>query len=122
MKLRIKGNSIRMRLTRSEVERFGKEGYLEDRTEFVYSAFRYALKAKEGISGLEADFSLGKITMYVPAGLPAEWAANDKVGYSNEMETGDGRHLSLLLEKDFKCIESSGEDQSDNYENPKAAC
>jgi len=39
------------------------------------------------------------------------------------MDIGDDKHLYLLLEKDFKCIDAPAhEDQSDNFENPHKHC
>ena len=46
MKIRIKGNSVRVRLTRSEVDHFAETGYLEESTEFGNSHFLYALQSK----------------------------------------------------------------------------
>lgn len=123
MKIRIKGNSVRIRLTRPEVDKLAGEGYLEELTEFGSNAFKYALQAKEGIQDLEAGFDNGTITMYVPASIAAQWAANETVGYSNNMDIGNSRQLFLLLEKDFKCIDAPAyEDQSDNYEHPTQSC
>jgi hypothetical protein len=123
MKIRIKGNSIRMRLTRSEVESFGKEGYLEERTEFGDKIFIYALAVKTSGNELSATFAGEKITMYVPVQMVSEWTTTDKVGYDNVMAVGDGKSLSLLLEKDFKCIDDNVlENQDDNYENPLTIC
>ncbi len=123
MKIRIKGNSIRIRLTRPELDRFAETGYLEEVTEFGANSFVYALQSMDGIPGLEADFEDNKMTMYVPSNIPAAWAKNETVGYENNMEIGDGRHLFLLLEKDFKCIDAPAhEDQSDNFENPHKVC
>ena len=123
MKIRIKGNSIRIRLTRPEVDEFAQDGYLEEMTEFGNSTLLYVLQSMEGIPGLDADFEDGKITMYVPANIPAEWAKNETVGYENNLDMGNGRSLYLLLEKDFKCIDAPPhEDQSDNFENPNKVC
>ncbi len=123
MKLRIKGNSLRIRLTRSEVDRFCAEGYLEEKTEFGNSSFVYALQSIEGIPNLTADLSEGKITMYVPTEIQNVWADNETVGYENNMDLGDDSKLYLLLEKDFKCIDAPvHEDQSDNFEHPKEVC
>lgn len=124
MKIRIKGNSIRIRLSRTEVDTLGKEGYLEELTEFGGNvAFRYALHSREGISSLAAGFADATMSMYVPADMVAEWVSTEKVGYSHNMDIGDGKQLFLLLEKDFKCIDSSvEEDQSDNYDNPLHVC
>jgi hypothetical protein len=123
MKLRIKGNSIRIRLSRSEVDSFATGGYLEEKTEFGNSELIYALQAKDGIPMLEAGFSGNKITLYVSSAIPAQWAANEVVGYDYYMDTGNNRQLYLLLEKDFKCIDAqTNEDQSDNFENPRKVC
>jgi uncharacterized protein DUF7009 len=120
MKIRIKGNSLRIRLTRPEVDFFGTGGYLEEKTNFGKTALTYALKSKTGITELSADFSDNKITMFIPEQFAKKWITTEKVGYENEMEIGDGKKLFLLLEKDFKCLDNTTEDQSDNYENPLA--
>lgn len=122
MKLRIKGDSLRVRLSRSEVDSLAQSGTLEDSTRFVSSTLKYTLTSKEGISDLEADFNLGEITLYVPSAIATAWPGNDVISYKAEMPLPGGNKLALLLEKDFKCIDNTEEDQSDNYENPNAAC
>jgi hypothetical protein len=120
MKIRIKGNSLRFRLTKPEVGFFGNEGYLEEKISFGKAVLTYALKSKSGIKELSAEFSDNKITMFIPEHLAKEWTSTEKVGYDGEMEIGEGKKLFLLLEKDFKCLDNITEDQSDNYENPLA--
>ena len=124
MKIRIKGNSIRMRLSRSEVDQFGKEGYLEERTEFGGGiAMTYALARHHTHAAITADFTHNKITMLVPGSVADEWTTTDVVGFSENMDIGDDKQLFLLLEKDFKCIDNTAmEDQSDNYDNPLHTC
>jgi hypothetical protein len=123
MKIRIKGDSIRIRLTRSEVAHFGKEGYLEESTDFGTVAFVYALQRIAEGDALSAAFDHGKITMYVPDAIAHEWTTTDKVGFENNMDTGHDKHLFLLIEKDFKCIDApANEDQSDNFEHPTMSC
>lgn len=112
-----------MRLSRSEVERFGKEGYLEEQTMFVNGAFTYALAQKENGDELTAGIDGQKVTMYVPEKLTKEWSGTDMVGLNANMPLPTGEHLFLLLEKDFKCIDAAvNEDQSDNYDNPLMSC
>ena len=124
MKIRIKGNSIRIRLSRTEVDTLGKEGYLEELTEFGGNvAFKYALHSKDYAATLSAGFEGNTMSMYMPAEMVAEWVSTEKVGYSHNMDIGDNKQLFLLLEKDFKCIDNSvEEDQSDNYDNPLHVC
>jgi hypothetical protein len=121
MKIRIKGNSVRFRLTKTEVETFGKTGSIAEVTHFESKAFTYALVAKSGITELEADFVDSAITIYFPKSEQESWVTNQKVGYSNSADWNDPRALSLLVEKDFTCLDNTIEDQSDNYPNPKLA-
>jgi hypothetical protein len=117
MKLRIKGNSIRFRLTKTEVEYFGKENHLEEKTEFGNDTFTYSLETVDG-EELSAGFSNNTISLFIPQQLANEWTTTEKVGIESEMEIGHGKKLFLLLEKDYKCLDAVAEDQGDNYENP----
>ncbi|GLU42739.1 DUF7009 family protein [Allomuricauda sp. NBRC 101325] len=119
MKIRIKGDSIRFRLTKTEVEIFCSTGVFSETTHFGTSEFNYKLQAKEGITAMEADFSNNTITLFLPDEERSSWATSDRVGYQNEMSLENGKELSLLLEKDFACLDNTTEDQSDNYPNPK---
>ncbi len=123
MKLRIRGNSIRLRLTRTEIANFGKGGFLEEKTDFGNGTLlRYRLQKKSGIETLEADFSDNRITVYVPESIAAEWTGTDTVGFENKWLTPGGHSLFLLIEKDFACLDHTTEDQSDNYPNPNKVC
>ncbi len=123
MKLRIKNNSIRIRLTRPEVEIFGKEKYLEEHTEFGNAIFTYAIRSDSNSTEITADLSNNKITMHIPAAIMEEFVSADTVGFQHDMPLENGKKLFLLLEKDFKCIDQEvEEDQSDNYENPAVIC
>lgn len=119
MKIRIKGNSIRYRLTKPEVETFCKTGYFEDSTDFGNIKFTYALQAKEGIDMLDASFQENTIILYVDKRKSEGWYLTNQVGFSHISKKENGTELSLLLEKDFVCMDETIEDQSDNYPNPK---
>jgi len=122
LKIRIRDNSIRFRLTKSEVDAFEKEGHLESKTEFGFAEFVYAIQILDGIDSLAATYIGNKLTLFMPSIMQKEWISTDKVGYDAVMNTGPGKTLSLLVEKDWACIDKSDEDQSDNFENPNAAC
>jgi hypothetical protein len=112
MKIRIKGNSLRYRLTRSEVERFAAEGYIKEETNFGTTKLTYVLQ-KSFTGNLQAHFENNSITLSMPDYLVDEWANTERVGFEN----ADG-NLYLLIEKDFMCLDNVAEDQSDNYPNP----
>ena len=122
MKIRIRGNSVRIRLSKPEVALFAQEGHVEERTEFANSALVYAVKSSKA-EALSADFVDGSITLYVPTDMLQQWASTDQVGMDCNMPLPNGKRLYLLIEKDFKCIDADvTEDQSDMYENPLKAC
>jgi len=118
MKIRIKDNTIRYRLTKSEVETFCETGFFTGKTQFDTAVFYYELKAKEGISVLEADFLKDTITVYFPQEDTKDWATNAIVGFDTIYKTKKGKELIILVEKDFVCMDETIEDQSDNYPNP----
>ncbi len=122
MKIRIKGNAVRIRLSKSEVEAFAEEGYVEDKTEFGSSVFKYAVVSTDRKT-MSADFTNGSITMYVPKHLLEMWVATNQVSIVYDLPVSKDKFLNLLLEKDFKCVDAMAtEDQSDYFENPAKSC
>jgi hypothetical protein len=116
MKIRIKGNSLRYRLTRTDVEHLAEDGYLENSTDFGSSTLIYALqKTTAGL--LSASFENNTIATYVPQWMVTELRETDRVGF--ESRESD---LYILIEKDFVCLDTVAEDQSDNYPNPLLIC
>ncbi len=115
MKIRIKSNSLRYRLTRSDIALLAREGYLEEKVDFGEQSFMYCLKQTND-SELSASFKNNTITMLIPKNMVAKLADTEIVGFENNESS-----LHLLVEKDFTCLENVAEDQSDNYPNPLAA-
>ncbi len=115
MKIRIKGNSLRYRLTRTDTSRLAEKGYLQEAVDFGSKQLLYALQVVDD-EQLSATFRDDAITIYVPKALIQEFADTDKVGFE-----GTHGNLYLLVEKDFTCLDEVAEDQSDNYPNPLAA-
>jgi hypothetical protein len=71
MKIRIKGNSLRYRLTKSDVEHFSRYGYLEETINFSGQCFTYALKSSSQTQ-LTSDFENNKITLFMPTFMVKE--------------------------------------------------
>ena len=116
MKIRILGNSVRYRLTKSEVATLGAQGFTEDHTDFAGNRLTYAVQCYPQ-QQLAVDYNNNRITLFIPEAMAAELAGSDKVGFSGQ--TGP---VKILIEKDFACIDNTMEDQSDNYPNPNAVC
>lgn len=116
MKIRIKGNSVRYRLTRSEVARLGATGLLKEETAFASQTLTYTIERSEA-EQLRADFQQQKIVVYMPQSMIDEWVQTDRISF--EEKSGPVR---ILVEKDFVCLDHTDEDQSDNYPNPNKTC
>ena len=114
MKIRIKNDSLRFRLTRSEVERFAHEGVVAEKVHIGDETLTYVLQRFAG-PALTATLKNNIITMNVPEAVADDWAATNQVGFECK-----GEPLYLLVEKDFTCLDNVEEDQSDNYPNPLA--
>ena len=122
MKIRIKGNSIRIRLTKPEVGQLADTGRLEEQTLFANNRLVYSLQSTDIGNELSAAYHADTITMFVPKELIQGWPQNDVVGFSANMAINENDNLYLLLEKDFVCLDETSEDQSNNYENPNKTC
>ncbi len=123
MKIRIKGNSIRIRIVRTELDNLGKDGFLEERTEFGETDLIYRLESKTGIDNLQANMKGNTITVSMPETMKQEWVDTETVGYRTDMPLSNGGSLFILIEKDFKCLDGEVlEDQSDNFDNPSQVC
>jgi hypothetical protein len=118
MKIRIKGNSLRYRLTRSEVDHFVSTGYVEEKINFGKRVLYCSLKKSEA-DQLSASFNDNEITLYFPSSFINKWIDPEQTGFEYNMEVeGSETPLYLLVEKDFTCLDKTNEDQSDNYPNP----
>jgi len=114
MKIRIRGNSVRYRLTQSEVEQLRIEGVITEQTDFGNKTLTYILRASD-TPELKATYHNDIITLLMPQAQADEWTNTDRIGFENT----EGK-LLLYVEKDFKCLDNVEEDQSDNYPNPLA--
>jgi len=127
MKLRIKGNSIRLRLGQSEVQRLAIDGIVEESTIFGPLAgqrFAYALCASSKEHGVSASFAGRRLVVCVPIGEIQEWATTNQVSIHALQQNGDSG-LRILIEKDFECIDGPTEEsQEDAFPHPQfdAAC
>jgi hypothetical protein len=127
MKLRIKGNSIRLRLGQSEVQRMLDAGIVQESTTFdILGGQRldYVLCTGPNLLAITASFDGGRIIVRMPDDLAREWAETDQVGVESMQVGSDGLGLKILIEKDFECIDGSpDESQEDAFPNPQfAAC
>jgi hypothetical protein len=121
MKLRTKGNTLRLRLTQGEMRALAEQGTVEDRTEFPGgTALIYRLKRDVKSVDICASYIGNIMEIRVPAAMVARWFDTDLVTLSAAQPLASGE-LRIVLEKDFACLAPrEGEDEADNFPHPLA--
>ena len=122
LKLRIKDNSIRFRLTRSEVDALRESGVMAATTGFPGGgSLQYRVESSPASVQPAAFFSDNSLTVRLPEAAVHEWASAEQVSLAGEQVLDDGETLQILVEKDFSCLTPrEGEDESDMYAHPDA--
>lgn len=121
MKLRIKGNSLRLRISQSEVKQLKDNLQITEEIQFSKdSALRYTLQNQPGLNTIKADYSENSLLISLPETLAKDWLNSDQVGLEGIQENSENNFLKILVEKDFSCLTPHGdEDESDLLPNPK---
>jgi hypothetical protein len=121
MKLRILGNSIRIRVTRSELVEFDLDGEVRETVDFGGGTrFIYALVRGDYDGQPSADYGDHTLSVRLPATTVDEWVNSNQVSIRATQRLDDGGTLQLLVEKDFACLEPRpGEDESDMFPHPE---
>ena len=123
MKLRIQGNSLRLRVSKSELARFSETGRLEETVYFgpqQGSELTYILARKDDGPGVDVEASVGQVKVLVPSRVARSWADTDQVGIDGVVDLGVRGQLSILIEKDFACVDRSDGENEDTFPNPAA--
>lgn len=114
-------NSVRLRLSKSEVKSLQQTGQVMERVSFIDTILTYQIKSHVQ-SFFLANMNLNEISIFMPQEISAIWYDIEDIGYNYIQKNNDGSELHILIEKDFVCLDRTDEDQSDNYANPKAVC
>jgi Family of unknown function (DUF7009) len=123
MKIRIRGDTVRLRLKRSEVDQIAAGTSVVEETHFPDSVLTYRLDVSAD-SDISASLDNASLVVSLPQSLVSDWAATDEVSLSAEQKVSGTGSLSLLIEKDFTCLEPGhhrdGEDDEDTFPHPSA--
>ena len=123
MKIRIKGNSIRLRLTKTDVADLKEKGMVSEKTVFdSETIFHYSLYVDADSKEINAKFSDQTIEIFLPEKEAKILIDTEQITIENSQYNGEKDQLFLLIEKDLQCLDSTSEDQSDMYENTKTQC
>ena len=127
MKLRIKGNSLRLRVSRSELARFLSGGRIEETIHFAAAPearLTYALESALQGSAVTVRYRPQEVTVILSEDQARIWSKENEVGVYTSVDIGAAESLEVIVEKDFACLDRSDEDNVDTFENPHigAAC
>ena len=122
MKLRIQGNSIRLRLTQTEVQRIAEGETVQERVPFGSSAtsLTYALTSEANLPQVAAHYHAHAIQITLPADVAHAWATTEQVSIEETVPPDGLKALHVLVEKDYQCLHRPSEEEPDNFPNPAA--
>lgn len=119
MKIRIRGNTLRLRLTQTELDLFAKDGIVKDTTKFNNEHMLVYTLEKTTDTHLSSIFENNSIRTFFPQSRIFEWTKTDLVGIDNGTVLPE--NLYILVEKDFQCLKPrSSEEDEDGFPNPMA--
>ncbi len=123
MKIRIHGNTLRLRLSKSEIARFCDRGWVLDQIEFPSgSQLTYQIKWVEQPDKIRVTYDQRNITVLMNREMGETWCNSDeKVGIYEQVALREGKILDIRIEKDYQCLTPrAGEDEADLFTHPMA--
>jgi hypothetical protein len=115
MKLRLKGNSVRLRLSSADVEKFGTTGIVTETVHFGASKLTYSLETNSKAKTIAAHFADNRITVLIPVSTAKKWVDSEQISLMCEqsIESGvSGNELEILIEKDLACHDKNNSSDS----------
>jgi hypothetical protein len=113
MKVRFHSNSLRVRLSQSEVARLSETGRVEEKITFAPGqTLAYSVESG-GVDSIRATFEGSAIRVILPDHAARKWIGSDDEGIENA-----GATLRVLIEKDYQCLHRESEDDTDAFPNP----
>jgi hypothetical protein len=122
MKLRIKGNSMRLRISPSEMKRLLSAERIEEVIHFgpePDAKLTYALEQAPSKDDITVRYRPQEVTVVLSTENARNWADGEEVGIYGSINLGHGQ-LELVIEKDFACLDKN-EGNEDTFPNPKGA-
>ena len=121
MKLRILGNSLRLRITPSEMTRLLDTGRIEETVYFAAdenARLTYALEHARAAPAITVRWDPPRVGVVIGSDEARRWADSADVGLYGKVHTSHGV-LALAIEKDFACLDKSDVENVDTFPNPQ---
>lgn len=128
MKLRLRKNSVRVRMDRKDVAELLGLGHVLDTIRFgpgVDHTFTYAVVVGVAPAGRpHAHYHAGRLVLTIDSEDAEAWAEGGAVGFDHEQPVNGGT-VRVILEKDFACLDRPAGDERDDewaFSNPTGGC
>jgi hypothetical protein len=121
MKLRLRGSSLRLRITPEELVQLVAGKAVTELVEFGPDGgvpLSYELVGDAAASFVHAVHAGQTVRVVVPVALVHQLATTDQVGITAEQKVGEGRALQILVEKDFRCLVPRDGEPNDGFARP----
>jgi hypothetical protein len=123
MKIRIQGNSIRFRLKQFEVEALAEKKIVKEILAFGDEEKDQLLFILQVVNrGFSLEQNTSGIQLNIPENVANEWTQTELIGFEQKIITPKGKEINILVEKDFKCLTRSDEEEAGSYPNPMKQC
>lgn len=116
MKICIESNSLKLSLTPSEIEAFAHDGLYKEKLQLGDDTLTYLIQ-RTAEAKVSASFKNNIITILVPERIADEWTSTDQLSF----DAIQNEEMHLLVEKDFKSLDTVNENHSSSFMNPLAA-
>ena len=123
MKLRLKGNSLRLRVTPSELQRLHLGERIQE--EIVFSSdpearLKYILEVGSHSPPVQVSFASPEIVVSISQDQMTSWSGEHQVGIYVSLPLAEEKALEVSIEKDFACLDLTDKENEDTFANPLA--
>jgi hypothetical protein len=123
MKLRIKGNSLRLRVSRSELARFQSGERIEETIHFTgapEAKLTYSLEFALQSAPVKVRYESNQVRVILSEVQAHIWGVEGEVGVYETLHVDSACSLDIIVEKDFACADGSDAENTDAFPNPHA--
>jgi hypothetical protein len=120
MKLRVSDNTVRFRISQSELSELKAFLPVQLMVDFPAQAQLSCQLIPSKVDTLGCTFSSSTISIFIPESTIAGWISSTSVKLEKTLDLENGKELFILVEKDFKRLSNRAkEDESDLFTNPR---
>jgi hypothetical protein len=121
MKLRIKGDSLRLRVARSELARIQSGERVRETIHFTTAPeakLSYALEMESQSAPVRVEYEAQEVRVILSKEQAITWSKDSEVGVYATVDIGTQGKLEVMIEKDFACLDRDEQNNEDTFANP----